>query len=229
MRPPCSFTRARMRALNPSDPDPHPEKHTMDFSRSYLVPVLVLSLGLLGACGDESGGGPTVDSDLLGVYSINRYQGGQLSCDQREDLEPQPPFLVLYSFVPNDDMETALLGGLFCGTIEACRQAASEQLEPQVGYSFVQGNDEQGWFGWAIAGAGAANDQCRADVQAHVLTDELGDDILIETQTFEVVFPPALVEGNTLECRNRDALASLNDDLECQEIIIVDATFEASL
>lgn len=197
-------------------------------SRTYLVSTLLLSLCLALGCGDESGGGPTVDSDLVGVYAITSYQGSQVTCDQADDLEPRPQFIVLYSFVPNDDTDTALLGGLFCGSLEQCRQAAADQAEPQVGYSFSQGDDDQGWFGWAIASAGAANDQCRADVQAHVLTDEGSDTILIETQTFETVFPPAL-DGSTATCRNRDAIAALSDDLECQEIILLEAAFEANL
>ena len=86
--------------------------------------------------------------------------------------------------------------------------------------------------GWAIGSAGAMNDQCRADVQAHELTSKSADAVHIETKTFETVFPPfppMPEEGSAVTCRNLDALASLNPDLPCKAIIVLEATREASL
>ena len=139
------------------------------------------------SCGDDAGG-PTVDSQLLGIYRITSYQGSAVGCEQPSEFDPAPAFVLLYSFLPNDDPDEPLLGGIFCGTVESCRQAAQAASEPRIGYSFLEGNDAAGWRGWAIASAGAANDQCRADVQAHVLTSANMNDINIETKTFQTVF-----------------------------------------
>ena len=105
------------------------------------------------SCGDD-GGGPTVDSQLLGIYRITSYQGSTVGCEQPSELDPAPAFVLLYSFLPNDDPDEPLLGGLFCGTVESCRQAAQAASEPSIGYSFIEGNDSAGWRGWAIAGVG---------------------------------------------------------------------------
>lgn len=183
---------------------------------------------LLASGCSGSDGSPQVDSDLMGVYQVTSYRGSQTDCDQPEAIEPSPSFIVLYSFVPNEDPDEALLGGLFCGSVELCRQAAAEAPEPQIGYSFTQGSDDSGWLGWAISSAGAQNDQCEADVQAHVLTSTNPEDINIETETVVAVFEPR-VEDNTAICSNRDALLALDEDLPCSEILILEATFEAGL
>ena len=178
-------------------------------------------------CGDD-GGGPTVDSTLLGIYRVDSYQGSTVGCEQPEDLEPAPVFVLLYSFLPNDDPDEPLLGGIFCGTIDFCLQAAAEAPEPQIGYSFIQGDDDFGWRGWAISSSGIEGDQCRADVQAHVLTSTSSDTINIETKTFATVFDgdQATDGSGRLTCRNAAAIEALRDDPPCSEILALDATFE---
>jgi len=200
----------------------------MQNNTAYLGKSIFMAAFLMLGCGD-SAGGPTVNSQLPGVYQIDRYQQSEDGCDQLSDVDGALGYLVLYSFQPNDNPDEPRLGGAFCGSVDDCREVAKAAGEPTIGYSFWQGSDEAEWFGWAISSAGAANDQCRADVQAHVLTSTSAEAIGIETQTFETVFPPAEMEGNELTCRNADALASLSPDLPCKAIILLEATREASL
>jgi hypothetical protein len=200
----------------------------------YMAAFLMLGCsGTAGGCGSSEGGPTTtVDSELLGVYEIDRYQGSEDGCDQATDIDPAPERLVLYSFLPNDNPDEARLGGTFCGSVDDCRGVAKAAGAPTIGYSFWQGSDEAGWFGWGISSAGAANDQCRADVQALVLTSTSAEAIGIETRTVETEFPPfppMPEEGNTVTCRNADALASLNPDLPCKAIIVLEATHRAGL
>lgn len=192
------------------------------------------SSGTLG-CG-SSGGGPTVDSQLLGVYQIDRYQVTPTDqednpdvCDQLSDSDPQPAYLVLYSFRPDDDPEEAHLGGLFCADVDRCREAAKQAPEPVLGYSFTAGDDASGWLGWGVQGSGRMTDQCQVDVQAHTLTSPSATTIDIQTRTLRTVFPPAEVDGTEVTCRIADAIASLNDDLPCIGAFSLQATFEASL
>lgn len=204
----------------------------MTRSSTYLTKNLLLALaaGFALSCGGDAGG-PTVDSQLLGIYRITSYQGSTVGCEQPSDLDPAPVFVLLYSFLPNDDPDEPLLGGLFCGTVDSCRQAAQAAPEPTIGYSFIEGNDVAGWQGWAIASSGAANDRCRADVQAHVLTSANMDDINIETKTFATVFDGIEpTDGSSeLTCRNIDAINALREDPPCSEILVLDATFESGI
>ena len=194
---------------------------------SYFATTIFLFVcAALAACGSESGD-PTVNSDLLGIYAIDSYRGNDLGCDNPTELDPPPNFVVLFSFLPNDDAEEPRLGGVLCGSVERCRAIARAAEEPPIGYSFIEGNDAAGWRGWAVPSGGPANDQCRAEVQAHVLTPD-GDTIEIETKTFETVFEPAL-DGTTATCRVRDALLSLDNDPPCVDILVLDATFETDL
>lgn len=196
----------------------------------FLTTCLTLgctSGGVMG-CGSSTEPGPMIESALLGVYEVTSYQGSQTGCDPVSDITlGRPDFLVLYSFRPNDEPDVALLGGSFCRDVEECRTVAEEAPEPVVGYSFLSGGDEAGWNGWAIQSAGGANDQCRADVQAHVLTSTGNDTINVETQTFETVFPP-MFEGSVATCRNADALAALDPSLPCKEIIILKGTLTSA-
>jgi len=200
----------------------------MNQQKTYTNQALFLALVLALGCGESSGGVPTVDSDLMGVYQVTSYRGSLVDCEEPEDIEPSPAFLVLYSFIPNDQLDESRLGGVFCSTVEVCRQAARDAVEPTIGYSFLEGDDATGWQGWAISSAGASSDQCRADVQAHVLTSPTTGEIGIETQTFVTVFPP-MYDGNEAICSNRDALASLEPDLPCSEILLLEGTLEAGL
>lgn len=186
-------------------------------------------------CG-SSGPSASVESELFGVYELTSVQSSPTdevtgdpipeSCDDLGDLEASG-FLVLYNFNPNDDPESPLLAGVFCSTVEACQEAASEQVEPSIGYSFSQGGDADGWTGFAISSAGPAGDQCGADVQEHNLTAS-GTSISITTDTVEVVFPP-MIDGTSATCSNRDALRALNEDLPCKSRLVVSGTRSADL
>lgn len=207
---------------------------------TYLTKTIFLStcLALVTiGCGDD-GGGPTVDSQLLGVYQIDRYQvtptdeASQADpdiCDQLSDSDPQPTYFVLYSFRPNDNPEEARLGGVFCAGVDPCRALAREAEEPLVGYSFSAGDDESGWLGWGIQGSGQMADQCRVDVQAHTLTSGSAKTIDIQTRTMRTVFPPSEMDGNNITCRIGDAIAALNDDPPCIGAFSLEATFAAGL
>lgn len=195
----------------------------------YLGALLIFGCSSSGAMGcGSSDGGLTVDSQALGVYQIDSYRGSRDGCDQPTDIEPTPSFLVLYSFVSIEDPDDPVLAGVFCDSIDNCRQAASESPEPAIGYSFTAGRDETGWRGWAIQSGGAANDQCRADVQVHTLTSPGPQKINIETQTFVTMFEPTF-DGDIATCSNAAAIDALDDNLPCAEIIILDATFAAGL
>jgi len=201
---------------------------------------LILGCSSSGLSGCSSEGGPKVDSELLGVYQIDRYQVTPTDeasqedpdiCDQLSDSDPQPAFLVLYSFLPNDDPEEARLGGLFCADVDQCREAAREAPEPVLGYSFTVGDDASGWLGWGIQGTPPSTDQCRVDVQAHTLTSPSAKTIDIQTRTLRTVFAPrpSDIDGNNITCRIADAIASLDDNLPCIGAFSLQATFEASL
>jgi hypothetical protein len=188
-------------------------------------------------CG-SSDGGPTVDSQLPGVYQIDRYQATPTDeasqddpdiCDQLSDSDPQPTYFVLYSFRPNDNLEEARLGGVFCAGVDQCRALAREAEEPLVGYSFSAGDDASGWLGWGIQGSGQEGDQCRVDVQAHTLTSGSAKTIDIQTRTMRTVFPPSETDGNEVTCQIAAAIAQLDDNPPCIGAFSLEATFEASL
>ena len=211
----------------------------MHHHASYLTKTIFMatcltlgctSSGALG-CGSSGGGGPTVDSELLGVYKIDRYRGNEDGCDPVTDVELAPANLVLYSYRPSNDSNEVRLAGTFCGGVDNCRDLAQQGLSPTLGYSFIQGSDEAGWLGWGITNTGNLNDECQADVQAHTLTSTSAQVIHIETRTVETVFKPTLGgDGGDATCSNADALAAAaNEDLPCKALLLVDATFEAEL
>jgi len=187
------------------------------------------SAGSLG-CGDDAGGGATVDSQLVGIYQISQYQLSDLGCESPLNTAPPAAYLALYSYAPPDDPEDPLLLGRFCGSVQGCRieiRDIPELLNP--GYAFSQGNDAAGWRGWAIASRSQASDQCQADVQAHVLTSTGGREVRIETKSFDTVFPPSSMDGNVIECSDEAAIFSLNDDPPCVQLFDVRASFEAGI
>jgi hypothetical protein len=209
-------------------------EHTTHCLRSAIYMGAFLILG----CGSSGGEGATVDSQLLGVYQIDRYQVTPTDeasqddpdvCDQLSDSDPQPAYLVLYSFQPNDGPEEARLGGIFCADVDQCREVAREAPEPVFGYSFSVGDDDSGWLGWGTQSAGLVNDQCRVDVQAHTLTSASAQTIDIQTRTVRTVFPPAGMDGSDVTCRIVDALDALDDNPPCIGAFSLEATFEASL
>jgi hypothetical protein len=206
------------------------DQHITNFARTlFFGTCLALgctSGGSLG-CG-SSGGGPKVDSELLAVYQIDTYQVSEGSCDQLNDATPPAGYLALYSFVPNDQLDEARLGGIFCVSVDACREVVALAPEPAIGYSFIQGSDQAGWVGYAISSSGAANDQCRAEVQVHTLTTTGTDTILIDTRAVETTFPPML-DGTVATCRNADAIASINAQSPCVQVFRLEATRQASL
>jgi hypothetical protein len=207
------------------------EKSTYFTKTIFFGTCLVLGCfggGTLG-CG-SSDSVPTVDSELLGVYQIDVYQFSPDSCDGLTDVDPRPGFLVLYSFLPNDDPEEARLGATFCSGLSDCRAVAEAAPEPVIGYSFTVGDDHSGWTGLGNANSGLLNDQCKVDVQVHTLTSTAAS-IDIQTKTLETVYSPRPedVDGSDITCRVADAIASLNDDLPCVGAYSLAATFEASL
>jgi hypothetical protein len=141
-----------------------------------------------------------------------------------------PSYLVLYPFYPNSAPDEARLGGTFCGSVEECRGLAEFAAEPSRGYSFIMGDDATGWTGFAILSNGSIGEtnRCRAEVQVHRLTVPGAEAISIETRTVETTYD-AMVDGTSAACLNADALASLNDDLPCQAILLLEATHEAGL
>ena len=204
----------------------------------YIGAFLMLgcsSSGVLG-CG-SSAEGPTVDSELLGVYQVDRYQVTPADsqdnpdvCNQLSDSDLQPAYFVLYAFRPVDDPEESLLGGVFCNDVDRCREVAREAPEPTLGYSFLSGNDQSGWLGWGIQDQAVSTDQCRVDVQAHTLTST-AETIDIQTRTLRTEFEPRPedIDGNNITCRIADAIAFLDDNLPCVGAFSLEATFEASL
>jgi len=201
----------------------------------YIGAFMMLGCSSSGVMGCGSSEGPKVDSELLGVYQIDRYQVTPTDqddpdvCDQLSDSDPQPTYFVLYSFRPNEDSEEARMGGLFCSDVDQCREVARQAPEPVLGYSFIAGDDASGWLGWGIQGTPPSTDQCRVDVQAHTLTSPSAKTIDIQTRTLQTVFPPFEMEGNTVTCRVADAIASLDDDLPCIAAFSLEATFDAGL
>jgi len=176
----------------------------------------------------QTAGGAAVDSSLPGVYAITRYEGSVAACDQLAAIPSSPAYLVLYSFKPDRDTDEARLGGAFCDDVGQCRSLANEAAEPAIGYSFISGDDAEGWQGWAITGTGPEEEQCGADVQSHRLAMDTGAAVRIETKTVRTLFPP-VVDGEIATCHNKDAIASVNDNLPCTSLVVLEATKETGL
>jgi len=170
----------------------------------------------------------THESKLVGIYKITTFQHSETTCDQLTDAEPRPVYLVMYGFRPSANPQEVRLGGTFCSDVNLCRALARQAPEPTMGYSFISGDDEAGWQGWAITGTAPEEDQCTADVQSHSLSRKDAKTIHIETKTVHTVFPP-VVEGKNATCHNRAALDAVSDDLPCKALFVLDATFEAAL
>ncbi len=209
----------------------------MNQSTRFLMKTIFLSssLALVAACGDSGGNStPQVDSDLPGIYSITLFQASDPDstaedvCEQIEDVENAANYLVLYSFVADEDPDTARLGGLFCNSIADCETSAANAPEPVFGYVFIEGSDADGWSGFGISDVGSFGDQCLAEVNRHTLT-ATGQTLVIETTVVDNTFPPDL-DGTLATCRNGDALIGIDDpDLVCKERFVVEATFEQGL
>jgi hypothetical protein len=186
-----------------------------------------------GTFGCGSNGGEedlTIDSNLPAVYQITSYQGNEDGCDQVTDVPNAPSHLVLYAFHPNSAPSETRMGGAFCGGVDECRTVAEFAGEPARGYSFIIGDDTAGWTGYGIVSNGSSGntDECQAEVQVHALASPGGNQIRIETKTVETTYD-ATVDGTTATCANADAIASINDDLPCTELIVLEGTREAEL
>jgi hypothetical protein len=196
----------------------------------YIGAFLMLgcsSSGVMG-CGSSGQGAPTVDSQLLGIYLIDKYQGSGDGCGQLMDLDGAPR-LALYSTPSAENPDEARLVGQFCGSVDNCRDRIRD-FPAVINYAFFEGTDAAGWQGWGIASQGSLGDQCLVDVQSHSLTSPSAQTISIDTRTVETVFAPAVPEGsNEGTCSIRDAIASVSDDSPCKGLFLLEATFETSL
>lgn len=191
------------------------------------------SSGVLGCSGSSSGGGEeirTIDSNLPAVYQITSYQGSENGCEEVADVPFAPSYLALYAFRPLSAPDETRLGGIFCSGVDECRALADFGGEPSRGYSFLVGDDETGWTGYAILSNESAGDtsQCRAEVQVHELSVSGEDELGIETRTVDTIYDATVLETSG-SCRNAAAIASINDDLPCRAIILLEATREAEL
>jgi hypothetical protein len=209
----------------------------MTFQTQYLSKTFFMAacftIGCTGSgmagCGSDGGSDtPTVDSDLIGVYAIDSFQASTppASCDELSDSPTNGNFVVIYSFVPNDDRENPRLGGVFCATVEDCEDVASRAPEPTLGYSFIEGNDEAGWTGYAIVRTSQNGQMCVADVQIHDLTGQ-GQSITIGTNTVETEFE-ADIDGDQATCAVRDALNSITPDMPCKSRLLLEGTRNAN-
>jgi len=207
-------------------------EHTPYLARSiFIAAVLVLgcSSGSTLGCGSSGGGdGPTVDSELLGIYQVDRYQGSEGGCDQLTDLSGAPR-LVLYSAPSATEPDEARLVGQFCGSVDSCRDLVTGS-PTVINYAFFTGSDTAGWRGWGIAGRGSTGEDCVFEVQTHVLASPSDKAITIDTRQVETTFPAAIEEGATqATCSAGAAIDSITDDSPCKALFSLGATFEAAL
>ena len=191
---------------------------------------LASTLAVAG-CAGSGGGVVEVDTELTGVYRIDRYVGNQDGCDDPASALAPDDFLVLYGFHPPTNLDDVFLGGNFCSDISTCQKLAKTAPQPQIGYSFVTGDDQNGWDGWAMLGGDVRGGQCLAIVQEHALVPVGGTplSIRIETRTVETAaFEPSAQDGNEVECRVADAIAAVSGQ-PCLEILVLEASRETSL
>lgn len=206
------------------------------YFRNILFVAACLAVGCTSGsslgCGSESGGAsePSVDSELLGIYDLDRYQQSQGGCDQLMDADATPARLVLYSLPSKEGSNGAIIAGQFCGSVLDCERRVKD-LPGVVNYSFLQGSDAAGWKGWGIASQGMAADQCRVEVQTHTLTSTGDRTIRIDTKQVETVFDSSEPEPGSDEvtCSIRTAVESVDEDSPCTGLFLLEATFETDL
>ncbi len=204
-----------------------------------LSGTMLLTTCLTLGCGGDADSAPTVDSDLLGVYQITRYEtagedetAGE-GCEPLAEPEQSPSHIVLYGLPSNDDPDEVLLVGQFCDDVDDCRE--SVEIKPALtNYSFFKGSDAAGWEGWGIANRGSRADQCLFEVQSHSLTSTSGQAITIDTKQVETEFPPVppapgTPVTNEIECSVSAAINAIMDDSPCKALFLLEATFEANL
>ena len=217
----------------------------MKFERTYLtMTIACLMFGFSGSgmagCGSGDDMGPnaaSIDSALVGVYAVTRFQASPLdpdtgapvpdSCDELSPANPPGGFLAMYGYRPEPESVDVWLAATFCGSVEECRSLAAAGTDPTLGYSFIQGSDQSGWTGYAPLRTVPAGDQCRSDIQVHSLA-AAGESISIGTDTFQVDYMPDL-QGTDATCRTVDAINAVTSDLPCQARLTLEATREANL
>ena len=191
---------------------------------------LLVLIAMLG-CGD-SGSVPQVQSDFLGVYRIDRYAGDAMTCSEPLADLPQlvgdPQFVSIYSFYLSKD-NGPFIGIQFCQDVEFCSSLAKDATQP-IGpgtWVFIEGDDQNGWTGFAAEPIMEMGETCVLRAQVHTLT-RAGDALSIVTET-KTSSPfgtaPDLITGE-VKCTVAQGLLVL--DGECEAIITLDATFEAS-
>jgi hypothetical protein len=183
------------------------------------------SSGTLGCGSGDGASAPTVDSELLGIYEVDRFQSSP-TCEQLMDVDVAPR-VVLYSASPDEKPEEAILAGRFCGSVDDCKARASA-TPGVVNYSFLEGSDAQGWQGWGIASQGMVGEQCQVDVQTHLLTSSSDQTIRIDTKQAQTTYE-ATIDGTEATCSLRDAIDSVGEDSPCTGLFLLEATFETSL
>ena len=189
------------------------------------------SSGNLG-CGSSSdnGGAATVDSELLGIYLVDKYQQSESGCDVLTDVDPAPSRLLVYSIPSTVGSEKGVMVGRFCGSVAECQEAAKNQSPLLVNYSFLQGSDADGWIGWGIASEGSAGDDCVVEVQSHTMTSTGEDAIRIDTRQVETRYKAESdEESGTGTCTIRSAIDAITPESPCTKVYLLEATFEASL
>jgi len=188
--------------------------------------------GSLGCGSSEGASGPTVDSDLLGIYEVAQYKRSEEGqCDQLSDVDPAPSRVVIYSAPSAENPDKAVMIGQFCDSVSDCR-GRPENPPPFTNYLFLQGSDPAGWQGWGIAKAPeVVGDQCRIEIQTHTLTSPSNQAIRIDTKqvlTEHDASEPA--EGsNEVTCSVDDAIADIDENSPCTLVYLLEATFETSL
>ena len=189
--------------------------------------------GTLG-CGSESGtAGPTVDTELLGIYLVDQYQKSEEGgCDQMADVDPAPSRLVVYSVPLNDKPNEAALVADFCGSVLGCRQTAQSASEPH-NYSFLDGSDEASWVGWGLPSPPVliGDKECEGEVQAHTLTSTGNQAIRIGTEQVETKYDASKPEpgSDVVTCSVRDAINDIDENSPCTAVYLLEAIFEEKL
>ncbi|MGB8330710.1 MAG: hypothetical protein WCE62_11340 [Polyangiales bacterium] len=199
----------------------------------FFATCLTLGCTSGGALGCGSSGSSeepaTVDSALPGIYAITSYRASKTSCEDPPEADLPPKLLVFYPFHPNTAPDESRLGAAFCAAAVSCRNLAEFAADPGAGYSFLTGDDQTGWTGYAVPVLRPMNDECETEVQIHQLTFPSDGAIRIETQTVATTFKPQLIDTNAT-CRVSEAIAAATrPGLECTQIIILDATRDADL
>ena len=189
------------------------------------------SSGNLG-CGSSGGeeSTPSVNSNLVGIYTLDTYRQSEAVCDLFADVDPAPSRLVLYGAESESAEGGVALGGQFCGSALDCRRKVKD-LPFTTNYAFLRGNDTDGWEGWGIASQGMAGDECLVQVQSHTLSTTGEQTIRVDTREVETRYDSSEpAEGtDTVTCTIRGAIDAITPDSPCKKVFLLEATFEEGL